>query len=57
MRESVVYQSIKTEGGDEKARQIAINMLIEGMSVDLVAKLTGLSVEQVQQLEQQQTQE
>ncbi|MBC1237246.1 MULTISPECIES: hypothetical protein [Nostoc] len=57
MRESVVYQSIKTEGGDEKARQIAINMLIEGMSVDLIAKLTGLSVEQVQQLEQQQTQE
>lgn len=57
MRESVVYQSIKTEGGDEKARQIAINMLIEGMSVDLIAKLTGLSVEQVQQLKQQQTQE
>ncbi|MDZ8190033.1 MAG: Rpn family recombination-promoting nuclease/putative transposase [Nostoc sp. ChiSLP02] len=57
MRESLVYQSIKTEGGDEKARQIAINMLAEGMSVDLIAKLTGLSVEQVQQLQQQQTQE
>lgn len=52
MRESVVYQSIKTEGSDEKARQIAVNLLKEGMAVDAIARLTGLSVEVVQQLQQ-----
>ncbi|BCL39816.1 Rpn family recombination-promoting nuclease/putative transposase [Nostoc sp. MS1] len=59
MQESVIYQSIltegKEEGGEEKAREIAANMLAEGMSVDLIAKLTGLPLEVVQQLQQQQT--
>lgn len=56
MRESVVYQQIKTEGeeegSDKKARQIAVNLLKEGMAVDAIARLTGLSVEVVQQLQQ-----
>jgi predicted transposase YdaD len=55
MQESVIYQSIKTEGSDEKARQIALNLLAEGMSVDAIARITGLSVEMVQQLQQQKT--
>lgn len=58
MRESVIYQSIKTEGrqegrqegSDEKAREIAANLLAEGMSVDAIARITGLSLEVVQQL-------
>ncbi|MBD2255122.1 Rpn family recombination-promoting nuclease/putative transposase [Nostoc parmelioides] len=53
MRESVVYQSIKEEGGDEKARQIALNLLAEGITVDVIARSTGLSVEEIQQLQQQ----
>ncbi|MHC5771850.1 MAG: Rpn family recombination-promoting nuclease/putative transposase [Nostoc sp.] len=53
MQESVVYQSIKTEGSDEKARKIAINLLAEGISVDVIARVTGLSVEVVQQLQQE----
>ncbi|WP_242056076.1 hypothetical protein [Nostoc flagelliforme] len=52
MRESVVYQSIKAEGSDEKVRKIAINLLAEGISVDVIARSTGLSVEEVQQLQQ-----
>lgn len=57
MRESVIYKMIKTEGeeegSDKKAREIAINMLAEGMSVDAIARLTGLSPEVVQELQQQ----
>jgi predicted transposase YdaD len=56
MRESVIYQQIKIEGeeegSDKKARQIAVNLLKEGMAVDAIARLTGLSVEVVQQLQQ-----
>ncbi|MBD2468830.1 helix-turn-helix domain-containing protein [Nostoc sp. FACHB-145] len=57
MRESVIYQAIKAEGQDEKAREIALNLLAEGMTVDAIARLTGLSPEAVQQLQQQQTNE
>ncbi|WP_234711201.1 hypothetical protein [Nostoc punctiforme] len=56
MRESVIYQQIKTEGeeegSDKKARKIAINLLAEGISVDVIARSTGLSIEVVQQLQQ-----
>ncbi|MBN3959187.1 hypothetical protein [Nostoc sp. NMS8] len=55
MRESVIYQSIKAEGweegSDKKARQIAVNLLKEGMAVDAIARLTDLPVEVVQQLQ------
>ncbi|WGV29192.1 Rpn family recombination-promoting nuclease/putative transposase [Halotia branconii] len=61
MRESIIYQSILSEGKEEgreegsqqKARQIALNLLAEGMTVDAIARITGLSVEMVQQLQQQ----
>jgi predicted transposase/invertase (TIGR01784 family) len=55
MKESVIYQEILLEGevkGEVKAtNQIAINMLRSGIAIDLVAQLTGLSVEQVQKLQ------
>lgn len=59
MQESVTYQSIKAEGkaegrvegSQEKAQQIAINLLREGMAVEAIARVTGLSVEQVQRLQ------
>ncbi|MEA5569232.1 hypothetical protein [Anabaena sp. UHCC 0399] len=61
MRESVIYQMIQNEaeeqGSNKKAREIALNLLAEGMAVDAIARLTGLSVEEVQQLQQQQAQE
>lgn len=51
MRESVIYQSIKREGREETARTIAVNMLREGVSVELVAKFTGLTVDVIQKLQ------
>ncbi|MBE9036046.1 hypothetical protein IQ246_13195 [aff. Roholtiella sp. LEGE 12411] len=54
MQESVIYQSILSEGEEEgsnkKAREIAVNLLAEGMSIDAIARITGLSVEMVQQM-------
>ncbi|MBW4687746.1 MAG: hypothetical protein KME40_22205 [Komarekiella atlantica HA4396-MV6] len=59
MRESVIYQQIKTEGKEEgsqeKAHEIARNLLAEGMTVEAVARITGLSVEVVQQLQQEES--
>jgi predicted transposase/invertase (TIGR01784 family) len=48
MQESVIYQSIKREEKEE----IALNFLREGLSVEMVACGTGLSVEEVRQLQQ-----
>lgn len=49
MQESVIYQSIRKEEKEE----IALNLLREGLSLDIVARGTGLSIEEVQQLQQQ----
>ncbi|WP_414530339.1 Rpn family recombination-promoting nuclease/putative transposase [Nodularia chucula] len=70
MRESVIYQLIKTEGleegrqegireGRQEGRQegkqeVAINLLAEGMVIEAIARITGLSVEVVQELQRQQ---
>jgi len=62
MKESVTYQEILREGiaegiirgeargRSEAANQIALNMRRSGISVDLIVKLTGLSLEQIQTL-------
>jgi predicted transposase/invertase (TIGR01784 family) len=49
MQESVIYRSIQK---DEK-RAIALNFLREGLSIETVARGTGLSLEEVQELQQQ----
>jgi predicted transposase/invertase (TIGR01784 family) len=59
MKESVTYQEILLEGeakGEikgktETTRQIALNMLRSGISIDLIAQFTGLSVEQIHKLQ------
>jgi predicted transposase/invertase (TIGR01784 family) len=63
MKESVTYQEILLEGeirgeakGEARGRnkertQIALNMLHSGISIDLIAQFTGLSLEQIQNLE------
>jgi predicted transposase/invertase (TIGR01784 family) len=53
MQESTVYRSILAEGKEEKQREIALNFLREGLSVEIVARGTGLSIEQIQQIQQQ----
>jgi predicted transposase/invertase (TIGR01784 family) len=57
MRESIIYQLFEAERRNKKVREIALNLLAEGMAVDAIARLTGLPVEEVQQLQQQQAQE
>ncbi|NJM20228.1 MAG: Rpn family recombination-promoting nuclease/putative transposase [Richelia sp. RM2_1_2] len=66
MRESVTYQLLvdegkaegraegRAEGSQEATRTIAVNLLKEGLSVELIAKATGLTVEEVQQLQSNQ---
>jgi predicted transposase/invertase (TIGR01784 family) len=49
MQESVIYRSIQK---DEK-QAIALNFLREGLSVETIARGTGLSIEEVQQLQRQ----
>ncbi|AFZ03159.1 Rpn family recombination-promoting nuclease/putative transposase [Calothrix sp. PCC 6303] len=53
MQESTVYRSILAEGEVKKQREIALNFLRDGLSVEAVAHGTGLSIEEVQQLQQQ----
>ncbi len=53
MQESTVYRSIQREVQEERDRTIALNFLREGLSVETVARGTGLLVEEVQKLQQQ----
>lgn len=57
MQESVIYQSIQREAEKKaearKQREIATNFLRDGLSVEAVARGTGLSIEEVQRLQQQ----
>ncbi|MEA5533544.1 Rpn family recombination-promoting nuclease/putative transposase [Crocosphaera sp. XPORK-15E] len=58
MRESVIYQEILQEGeqrGEQRGREeakaeIALNLLREGMTIEQIVKVTGLSLEFVQNL-------
>jgi predicted transposase/invertase (TIGR01784 family) len=53
MQESTIYRSIQREAQEEEKRVIAINLLRRGVPIDIIAPSTGLSVEEVQQLQQQ----
>jgi len=53
MQESVIYRSIQEETEAKAKRSIALNFLRDGLSVEAVARGTGLSIEEVQQLQQQ----
>jgi predicted transposase/invertase (TIGR01784 family) len=49
MQESTVYRSIQKE----ERRSIALNLLRGGVTINLIASATGLSIEEVQQIQQQ----
>ncbi|MGL4880836.1 MAG: Rpn family recombination-promoting nuclease/putative transposase, partial [Waterburya sp.] len=53
MQESVIYRSIQKETEAKAKRLIALNFLRDGLSVEAVARGTGLLLEEVQQLQQQ----
>jgi predicted transposase YdaD len=56
MQESVIYRSIQEEAETRaearKQREIATNFLRNGVAVEMVALGTGLSIEEVQQIQQ-----
>ncbi len=59
MRESVIYQDILHEGqaqglelgSEQKAQEIAIKMINKGIEFETIVDITGLTIEQVQQLQ------
>jgi predicted transposase/invertase (TIGR01784 family) len=63
MRESVTYQAVLEEGREEgiekgrvegrveERRSMIINFLREGVSIELIAKATGLSIAEITQLQ------
>jgi predicted transposase/invertase (TIGR01784 family) len=57
LEETRFYREVKEEGrqegrqeGREMLRQVVINLLNEGMSIEAIARVTGLSIQQVQEL-------
>jgi predicted transposase/invertase (TIGR01784 family) len=57
MKESAIYQEWRqenlAEGRGEERLAIARKMLQEGMNPDIIAKITELSIAQIQKLQQQ----
>ena len=53
MQESVIYRSIQEEAEARKQREIATNSLREGLPIATVARITGLSIKELQQLQQE----
>jgi|GEM_PF-546723 len=53
MQESTVYRSIQKEAEAKKQREIALNFLRDSLSIEIIAHGTGLSIEEVEQLQQQ----
>ncbi len=67
MRDSVIYQAIEEEarqkglkeglkqgleqGLEQGRREIAINMLVDGLPIETISRVTGLTIEQVQVLQ------
>jgi predicted transposase/invertase (TIGR01784 family) len=57
MRESVTYQAVLQEGREEgrlaERRSIVMSLLQEGMAIDLITRVTGWSIAEVVQLQQE----
>ncbi|MGG6264675.1 Rpn family recombination-promoting nuclease/putative transposase [Leptolyngbya sp. AN03gr2] len=55
MQESSVYRAIVSDTQKETKREIALNLLRRGADIDLITSSTGLSIEEIHQLQQQDT--
>ena len=49
--ERIEYDRGKVEGQEEKAIVIAINLLKQGIPIDVIAQATGVSIAELQQLQ------
>ncbi|MBD2473006.1 hypothetical protein [Nostoc sp. FACHB-145] len=52
-----IVTSWEQEGAQKALEKVAINLLHEGMAIEAIVRVTGLTQEQVQQLQTQLTQE
>ncbi len=50
MKESVIYQEIFHEGEIKAIRNVVLNMLKNNMNMEDIAKLTGLTLQEIEQL-------
>ena len=55
IRETDIYEEGRTKGAEQKAIETARNFLNEGLSIEQVARCTGLSMSTVEQLAKEQT--
>jgi predicted Rossmann fold nucleotide-binding protein DprA/Smf involved in DNA uptake len=46
-------QTAKLEGEQQKQQEIALKMLRENISIDIIERVTGISIEQLQSLRSQ----
>jgi predicted transposase/invertase (TIGR01784 family) len=57
LEETRVYREAKEDGKQEEKQEIAINLLQQGFPIEAIAKATKLTIEQIQQLQTQLSQE
>ncbi|HEY9802224.1 MAG TPA: hypothetical protein V6D25_17820 [Leptolyngbyaceae cyanobacterium] len=50
----MIYQDILQEGIEKRNQEIAIKMINKGINLETIVDVTGLTLEQVQQLHAQQ---
>ncbi|MBO1307024.1 hypothetical protein JZO70_12680 [Enterococcus sp. 669A] len=53
---STVERKAQERGADIKAEKIALNLLKEGLPIDLIVKTTGLTVEEIKEIQDHLTQ-
>jgi predicted transposase/invertase (TIGR01784 family) len=51
VQESVTYRSIIRKGAEQTMREVALKMLEEAIPLDTIARVTGLSIDQIHQLQ------
>lgn len=52
-----IVTSWQREGAQQALEQVAVNLLREGMAIEAIVRITGLTIERVQQLQAQLPQE
>ncbi len=51
VEESVTYRLIIRKGAEQSMREMALKMLQRGMSFEAIADITGLSIDQLHQIQ------
>jgi predicted transposase YdaD len=49
--ETELKETSREEGGVRRAMEIALNLLTQGIAIEVITKATGLTIAQIQQLQ------